>query len=150
MPITQTALFALGCFWEPDNYFSALDGITKTTVGYSGGSTKNPTYEDLGDHTETIRIEFDPAVITYQELLRHFWDLHDPTKPRERQYRSAIFFLDSVQRKIAEGSKKDEQKKHKSQIYTQILKATAFTQAERYHQKYLQKMKRIRNFFFPA
>lgn len=135
----QTATFALGCFWGPDDYFSKLSGVKNTLVGYSGGQKKNPTYEDLDDHTETVEIKFDPDKISYTELLDHFWQEHNPTYPAKTQYKSVIFYHDEEQKKTTQSSKQKAQKKYKMPILTEILPATKFYQAEEYHQKYLQK-----------
>ena len=137
----QIATFALGCFWGPDDYFSKLKGVLKTRVGYAGGTKKNPSYYDLGDHTETIEITFDPKIISFEELLKHFWKEHDPTEQHVTQYKSAIFYQDEEQKKIAEKSKQAVEKKLGSKVATEILKAGTFYQAEEYHQKYLQKGK---------
>ena len=134
----EKATFALGCFWGPDDFFSKLKGVIITRVGYSGGSKKNPNYEDLGDHTETVEITFDPDVISYQELLEHFWKQHDATEVQTVQYRSVIFYHNEKQKKSAERSLKEQQKKAKM-IVTSIEEASTFYQAEEYHQKYLQK-----------
>ncbi len=137
----QTATFALGCFWGPDDYFSKLKGVIKTRVGYAGGTKKNPSYYNLGDHTETIEITFDPKIISFEELLKHFWKEHDPTEQQVTQYKSAIFYQNEEQKKLAEKSKKEMEKKLGRKIVTEIKKAGTFYQAEEYHQKYLQKGK---------
>src|SRR6056297_3828024 len=88
---TETATFALGCFWGPDASFGALEGVIRTRVGYAGGSTEGPTYKMIGDHTETIEIDYDPAVISYRELLEIFFDSHNPySQSYSRQYASLI------------------------------------------------------------
>ncbi|MBI4147237.1 peptide-methionine (S)-S-oxide reductase MsrA [Candidatus Woesearchaeota archaeon] len=137
----QIATFALGCFWGPDDYFSKLKGVSKTRAGYAGGTKKNPSYYNLGDHTETIEITFDPKIISYDELLNHFWKEHNPTKQHVTQYKSAIFYQDDKQKNIAEKSKKNLEQKLGRKVATEILKAGKFYQAEEYHQKYLQKGK---------
>jgi peptide-methionine (S)-S-oxide reductase len=109
----------------------------RTRVGYAGGTTKNPTYHDLGDHTETVEIDFDPAVITYSQLLDLFWESHNPCeRPWSRQYMTAVFANDETQRKLAEASRDRVAKKIPGKIETKILPATPFTLAEDYHQKY--------------
>ena len=105
------ATFALGCFWSPDDFFSKLDGVIKTRVGYAGGTTPNPTYYNLGDHTETVEITFNPSKISYETLLDHFWKKHDSTIPQSKQYRSVIFVHNKKQREIAEKNLKQIQKK---------------------------------------
>jgi len=137
----QTATFALGCFWGPEDYFSKLKGVAKTRVGYAGGTKKNPSYYDLGDHTETIEITFDPKIISFEELLNHFWKEHDPTEQHVTQYKSAIFYQNKEQFVLAEKSKKEIEKKLGREVATDIEKAAIFYPAEEYHQKYLQKGK---------
>jgi peptide-methionine (S)-S-oxide reductase len=112
-----------------------------TTVGYAGGSRENPTYHDLGDHTETIQIEFDPRIVTYQELLDVFWKSHDPTLLRSTQYKSIILFHNEEQRRLALESRERRQGLLKTRVMTQISAFSKFFPAEDYHQKYrLQQM----------
>jgi len=106
-------------------------------VGYCGGTTKNPTYHNLNDHTETVDIEFDPSKTTYQKLLDLFWDNHDYTQCHKRQYMSAIFYNNEEQKSIAETSLAETQKKSNKPIATKILPNKAFYEAEDYHQKYM-------------
>ncbi|MEK6940184.1 MAG: peptide-methionine (S)-S-oxide reductase [Nanoarchaeota archaeon] len=113
----------------------------KTRLAYSGVTKKNPSYYNLGDHTETVEITFDPKIISFEELLKHFWKEHDPTEEQVTQYKSAIFYQNDEQKKIAEKSKKEVEKKLGRKVATEILKAGIFYQAEEYHQKYLQKGK---------
>ena len=136
------ATFAMGCFWGPEEYFSKLKGVRSTKVGYSGGPKKNPTYEDLGNHTESIEIIFDSDKITYKELLKHFWEQHDPTANNITQYKSIIFFHNKTQQKLAEKSKEEFQKKTNKEILTEIRPASVFYDAEEYHQKFLEKRKK--------
>jgi len=136
------ATFALGCFWSPDDYFSKLDGVIKTRVGYTGGTTLNPTYHNLGDHTETVEITFDSSKIPYETLLDHFWKQHDPTIPQVKQYRSAIFTNDKNQKMIAEKSFINQQQQTPGIILTTIETVSTFYEAEEYHQKYHQKMRK--------
>ena len=113
--------------------------MVRTSVGYTGGTTENPTYYHLGDHTETIQIEYDPAQISYQKLLEVFWDGHDPTRPAiPRQYASIIFYHTDEQRRLAQESQEDQAAQCHCQIYTEIVPSTEFYLAEDYHQKYLQ------------
>ncbi|MDD5112162.1 MAG: peptide-methionine (S)-S-oxide reductase MsrA [Candidatus Altiarchaeota archaeon] len=135
--MTEIATFALGCFWSPDDYFSKLKGVESTRVGYTGGTKKNPTYHDLGDHTESVEIKFNPDVIPYKELLEHFWSQHNPGAISVTQYKSAIFYHNEEQRKKAEESKRRQQEK--GDVVTEVLPAGVFYEAEEYHQKYLQK-----------
>lgn len=132
----QTAYFGMGCFWEPDDYFSKLDGVLKTEVGYAGGEKKNPTYHDLGDNTETIKIIFDSEKISFEDLLEHFFKKHDPTLDQKTQYRTVIFYNDEKQEKIARDKIKKIGIKN---IKTSIEPIKNYTRAEEYHQKYLKK-----------
>lgn len=136
----KKATFALGCFWGPDDYFSRLQGVISTTAGYAGGDKASPTYEDLGDHTESVEIVFDPDVISYKELLEHFWKQHDATVEQKTQYMSAIFTHDKEQKQQAEKSKAEQTK---GGILTKIVPAGKFYRAEEYHQKYYKKHKII-------
>lgn len=135
----NTAYFALGCFWGIEEYFSKLPGIVSTTVGYMGGKTPNPNYSNLGDHAETTKIDFDPAVISFADLLTHFWEEHDPTFFYKGQYRSAIFTSDHTQQVEAEKSRDDLQSTLSKPIVTEIVHAREFYPAEEYHQKYFAK-----------
>lgn len=146
-----TATFAAGCFWGIERSFRQVNGVTDAEVGYTGGSTKNPTYEDVctgrTGHAEAVRVEFDPAQVSYEELLDVFWRIHDPTQLNRQgpdigsQYRSAIFFHDGGQEQAAQASKKKlEQSGAASRpIVTEIVPAATFWRAEDYHQRYLDK-----------
>ncbi len=146
-----TATFAAGCFWGIERSFRQVKGVTDAEVGYTGGSTKNPTYEDVctgrTGHAEAVRVEFDPAQVSYEELLDVFWRIHDPTQLNRQgpdigsQYRSAIFFHDGEQEQAAQASKKKlEQSGAASRpIVTEIVPAATFWRAEDYHQRYLDK-----------
>ena len=148
----QKATFGAGCFWGVEAAFQKVKGVTKTTVGYMGGNTKNPTYEqvctDRTGHAEVIQIEFDEKQVTYEELLEVFWDIHDPTQLNRqgpdvgKQYRSVIFYHNELQKKQAEISKKEKQKKFDKEITTDIIPSVEFYPAEEYHQKYLEKQGR--------
>jgi len=152
MPKTETAIFAAGCFWGVEAEFRKVKGVTNATSGYTGGHTKNPTYEDVCSgqtgHAESVLVEFDPKKVSYEELLSVFWKLHDPTQVNMQfpdignEYRSVIFYLTEEQKKAAEKSKAKEQKKYKKPIATEITKASEFWKAEEYHQRYLEKNKR--------
>ncbi len=139
----QKATFALGCFWGPDDYFSKLKGVVRTTVGYSGGTKENPTYADLGDHTESIEIVFDDAVISYDALLGDFWAHHDATQEHKTQYASIIFYHSDEQKAAAEASMRKQEQKTSAHLYTEIRPAGHFYKAEEYHQKYLLKNKGV-------
>jgi len=134
---TETATFALGCFWAPDSIFGSLDGVVRTRVGYAGGTTESPTYHNLGDHTETIQIDYDPTQISYEQLLEIYWDSHNPTaQPWSRQYMSIVFYHNSEQRELAMETKQLEEVSPGRQVYTEIIPFTEFYLAEDYHQKY--------------
>lgn len=145
----QKATFAAGCFWHVEEAFREIKGVISTTVGYTGGKMKNPTYEEVctdeTGHAEAVQIEYDPKIVPYEKLLDAFWTIHDPTQKNRQgpdegtQYRSAIFYHTEEQKKIAEKSLKEEQKKYEEKIATEITKATVFYPAEEYHQKYLMK-----------
>ncbi len=139
----------MGCFWCAQALFEKFGGITQTVVGYAGGHTVNPTYEDVctdqTGHAETVQITFDPQKITYQQLLEVFWDVHDPTTlnaqgPDEgTQYRSIILYSNPEQQRLAEASKKEEAAKLGKPVTTEIVPLTAFYRAEEYHQDYFKK-----------
>lgn len=133
---TKVAAFGMAWFWHPEAQYGCALGIIRTKVGYTGGTSKNPTYKNLGDHTETIWVEFDPEVTTYRDLLKIFWENHDSTSCSKRQYMSAIFYNDDEQRQLAEETKKEFQKKVSRSITTKIMPLEKFYDAEEYHQKY--------------
>ncbi len=145
----QKALFAAGCFWGVQYYFDQVPGVTKTTVGYSGGHTKSPTYEQVCNHTtghaEVTLIEFDTMLVSFETLLKQFFRMHDPTQLNRQgpdvgdQYRSAIFYFDDRQRLAAEAVKKELQTDFDKPIVTEITKASEFYPAEEYHQKFTEK-----------
>ena len=147
----KKALFGAGCFWGVEEFFRKIQGVKDTRVGYSGGHTKNPTYETvcLGttEHTEVLELNFDETEISYEKLLDHFWKCHDPTTLNRqgpdigRQYRSAIFYYSDIQKEIAESSKIKHQPKFNNNIVTEITKADTFYLAEDYHQRFIQKRK---------
>ena len=147
----KKALFGAGCFWGVEEFFRKIQGVKNTRVGYSGGHTKNPTYETvcLGttEHTEVLELNFDETEISYEKLLDHFWKCHDPTTLNRqgpdigRQYRSAIFYYSDIQKEIAESSKIKHQPKFNNNIVTEITKADTFYLAEDYHQRFIQKRK---------
>ncbi len=130
----ETATFSMGCFWGPDARFGAIPGVVRTRVGYAGGEKPDPTYHDLGNHAETIQIDFKPEEISYRELLKIFWNSHSCTSSRTGQYRSMIFFQNGEQRKKAQNSLEDLAESEA--VKTQIEKLENFNLAENYHQKY--------------
>jgi len=148
---TETAIFAAGCFWGVEEYFSRVKGVIKSESGYTGGTVKSPTYEQVCSgttgHAEAVRVTFDPKIVSYEKLLKHFWEMHDPTSLNKQgndvgtQYRSAIFFTSPEQEKIAKASLENLAKsgKYSKKIVTQILPAKEFYEAEEYHQDYLKK-----------
>jgi peptide-methionine (S)-S-oxide reductase len=112
--------------------------VIRTRVGYAGGEQPSPTYQNIGDHTETIQIDFDPQKISYAQLLEIFWQSHDPTVPAvSRQYMSILFYHDEAQKQLAEQSRQDREAQTGETIYTEIQPVAAFTRAEDYHQKYI-------------
>ena len=147
----ETAIFAAGCFWGVEADFQKLKGVVSTEVGYTGGHTKDPSYQqvctDTTGHTEAVRIVFDPAIVAYDSLLKMFWDNHNPTTPNRQgpdvgsQYRSAIFYTTPEQQKTALASKEKLERSHKysKSIVTEITPAGEFYRAEEYHQQYYQK-----------
>ena len=148
---TEKATFGAGCFWGVEATFRSVPGVTNATVGYTGGATENPTYEDVctdeTGHAEVVEVEFDPAVVSYDRLLDVFWANHNPTTPNRqgpdvgRQYRSVIFFHTPEQREVALQSKTrlENAKRFPRPIVTEIEPAPKFYPAEDYHQRYLEK-----------
>lgn len=131
------AAFALGCFWGPDALFGALDGVVRTCVGYAGGTTADPTYDALGDHIETVRIEYDPSRMDYSTLLDHFWAAHDPTRaPFKRQYQSCLFPRTDAQAEQTRTSAAAMAEQLDASLSTEIIADAPFYRAEAYHQKH--------------
>jgi len=147
----EKATFAAGCFWGVEATFRQTKGVQATAVGYSGGLLENPTYEDVCSdktgHAEAVQVEYDPARVSYEELLHVFWNNHDPTTPDRQgpdvgsQYRSVIFYHSPEQQAAATASKERLEKsgKHRRPIVTEIVPAATFWRAEDYHQQYLEK-----------
>ena len=143
---THLATLGGGCFWCTEAVFSSLDGVKSVTSGYAGGTTDDPTYEQVctgtTGHAEVIQIEFDPAKISYEKLIDVFWEAHDPTTLNRQgadhgtQYRSIILYSDEAQKKAAEKSKAEAQKKFASPITTQIVSLKKFYPSETYHHDY--------------
>lgn len=141
--------FGAGCFWQVEEAFREVGGVVDTAVGYEGGQVPNPTYEQVCSgttgHAEVCQVTFDPEVVSFGELLRLYWRMHDPTQVDRQgpdvgsQYRSVIFFHSEKQRAEAEASKEAEQQRHRKPIATTIEPATGFYMAEDYHQCYLDK-----------
>ena len=147
----EIAIFGAGCFWGIEAEFRKKEGVLNTSVGYSGGTTKNPTYQDVCSsatgHSEVVRIEFDPVKVTYEELLNTFWSIHNPTTLDRQgpdigsQYRSVIFYLNEVQKEKALESlnELEKDKRFKDPIVTEISPAQEYYKAEEYHQQYFEK-----------
>lgn len=147
----EKATFGAGCFWGVEAAFRQVKGVKATAVGYMGGKLENPTYQDVctdrTGHAEVVQVEFDPALVSYEDLLRVFWENHDPTTPNRQgpdvgtQYRSVIFFHSPDQQAAAKASKEEIEKsgRYKRPIVTEITPAGEFWRAEEYHQQYLEK-----------
>lgn len=147
----EKATFAAGCFWGVEVAFRNVDGVVSTAVGYTGGTMENPTYGDICSdktgHAEAVQVQFDPSITSHDELLKVFWEIHDPTTLNRQgpdmgsQYRSAIFYHNEEQEAAAIASKKRLQNsgKYKRDIVTEIKPASTFYMAEDYHQQYLEK-----------
>ncbi|MCC6157249.1 MAG: peptide-methionine (S)-S-oxide reductase MsrA [Deltaproteobacteria bacterium] len=148
---TQTAVFAAGCFWGVEEVFARTPGVTATAVGYTGGLLDNPTYEDVcadtSGHAEAVQVEFDPEVVRFEELLRIFFENHDPTTLNRQgpdvgtQYRSAVFYQDEDQRRATLDTIRELEVtgRFTRPIVTEIVPAAPFFRAEEYHQRYLEK-----------
>lgn len=145
--MSDKATFAAGCFWGPDFKFSKVPGVTATAVGYMGGRTDNPSYEavctDETGHAEVVQLEFDPAAVSYEALVRKFFDMHNPTQRNRQgpdvgsQYRTAIFYHSEQQKAVAERVKAElDASKFGGRIVTEVVPAQTFWRAEEYHQKY--------------
>ena len=147
----ETASFAAGCFWGVEATFRELKGVVETTVGYMGGHTKDPNYNEVctgtTGHAETLQLKYDPDEISFEKLLEVFWNKHDPTTKNRQgpdigeQYRSIIFYHNPEQKKLAEESKEklDSSGKYRNPVVTEIIPAGTFYPAEDYHQQYLEK-----------
>ncbi len=145
------ATFGAGCFWGVEATFRNINGVLATEVGYSGGTTKDPSYTDVctgrTGHAEVVRVDYDPEQISYEKLLDVFWDSHDPTTLNQQgadigtQYRSVVFFHNEQQEKAARASKErlESSDRYANPIVTEIVPAATFYRAEEYHQHYLEK-----------
>ncbi|KAH7291370.1 hypothetical protein KP509_29G014400 [Ceratopteris richardii] len=148
MPL-ELATFAAGCFWSVELAYQRVPGVVKTTVGYTQGTTKNPTYREVcsggSNHVEAVLLEYDPEQVTYEHLLEVFWGKHDATQLNRQgndvgtQYRSGIYFHNPQQEVLAKQSMEAEEKRIGKKIMTEILPAAEFYPAEEYHQQYLEK-----------
>ena len=145
----EIAILALGCFWGPEIKFSKLEGILKTEVGYCGGVGSKTNYKEVcsgtTNHAEVVKLEFDPKLISYEKILKYFYEIHDPTTLNSQgpdfgtQYRSEIFYLNDQQKQIAEKITNEENDKLSGKIITKISMVKNYCPAEEYHQKYLEK-----------
>lgn len=145
----EQAIFAAGCFWGVQYYFDQVPGVVKTIVGYTGGQTEDPTYEEVCTHTtghaEAVLVEFDAQKVSYDELCRHFFRMHDPTQLNRQgpdigdSYRSAMFYVTDSQQELAENAMDRAQADWKNPIVTEITQAGPFYNAEDYHQKFAEK-----------
>ena len=151
----EKATFAAGCFWGVEEDFRHVRGVVEVITGYTGGHKKNPRYAEVSagqtGHAEAVEVYFDPAIVSYNELLDIFWEMHDPTQLNRQgldegtQYRSAIFSHNARQEKMSKQSKEKlaREKRYDKEIVTEILPAQEFFKAEEYHQRYLEKHKII-------
>ena len=145
----EIAVLALGCFWGPEIKFSKIDGIIKTEVGYCGGNSPTVTYKEVctgnTNHAEVVKLDFDEKIITYEKILKIFFQIHDPTTLNSQgpdfgtQYRSEIFYLNDKQKKIAEKELKFINERLSGKVVTKISLLKNYVTAEEYHQKYLEK-----------
>ena len=145
----EIAILALGCFWGPEIKFGKLQGINKTEVGYCGGNSAKTSYKEVcsgnTNHAEVVKIDFNNKIISYEEILNFFFDIHDPTTINQQgpdfgsQYRSEIFYIDNNQKNIAEKILIEKNKIFKGKIVTKISEVKNYCKAEEYHQKYLEK-----------
>ena len=145
----EIAIVALGCFWGPEVKFSKLDGVLKTEVGYCGGNSSKTNYKEVctgsTNHAEVVKLEFDPKLISYEKIIKFFYEIHDPTSLNAQgpdfgtQYRSEIFYLNEQQKQIAEKITNEENIKISGKIVTKISLVKNYCPAEEYHQRYLEK-----------
>jgi methionine-S-sulfoxide reductase len=145
----EIAVLGLGCFWGPEIKFSKLDGVIKTEVGYCGGNSAQTNYKEVctgeTNHAEVVKLDFDPEIISYEKIIKYFFDFHDPTTLNSQgpdfgtQYRSEIFYLNDKQKIMAEKILNEENKKLSGKVVTKISAVKNYCPAEEYHQKYLEK-----------
>ena len=145
----EIAVLGLGCFWGPEIKFSKLDGVIKTEVGYCGGNTAQTNYKEVctgeTNHAEVVKLDFDAEIISYEKIIKYFFDFHDPTTLNSQgpdfgtQYRSEIFYLNDKQKIMAEKILNEENKKLSGKVVTKISAVKNYCPAEEYHQKYLEK-----------
>ncbi len=145
----EIAVLGLGCFWGPEIKFSKLDGVIKTEVGYCGGNSTKTSYKEVctgeTNHAEVVKLDFDPKIISYEKIIKYFFEFHDPTTLNSQgpdfgtQYRSEIFYLNDKQKIMAEKILNDENKKLSGKVVTRVSVVKNYCPAEEYHQKYLEK-----------
>ena len=145
----EIAVLALGCFWGPEKKYGQLEGVYRTEVGYCGGNSPNTNYREVctgtTNHAEAVKLEFDPKVISYEEIVKKFFEFHDPTTLNSQgpdfgtQYRSEIFYLNDNQRVVAEKVLRDVDDRMSGKVVTKISLLKNYCPAEEYHQKYLEK-----------
>ena len=145
----EIAILGLGCFWGPEIKFSKLDGVIKTEVGYCGGNNVQTSYKKVctgeTNHAEVVKLDFDPKIISYEKIIKYFFEFHDPTTLNSQgpdfgtQYRSEIFYLNDKQKIMAEKILNEENKKLSGKVVTKISVVKNYCTAEEYHQKYLEK-----------
>ena len=145
----EIAILGLGCFWGPEIKFSKLDGVIKTEVGYCGGNSVQTSYKEVctgeTNHAEVVKLDFDPEIISYEKIIKYFFEFHDPTTLNSQgpdfgtQYRSEIFYLNDKQKIMAEKILNEENKKLSGKVVTKISAVKNYCPAEEYHQKYLEK-----------
>ena len=145
----EIAVLALGCFWGPEKKYGQLDGIYRTEVGYCGGNSPNTNYREVctgtTNHAEAVKLEFDPKVITYEQIIEKFFEFHDPTTLNSQgpdfgtQYRSEVFYLNEEQKNIAQKVIDEENLKLSGKVVTKLSELKNYCTAEEYHQKYLEK-----------
>ena len=145
----EIAVLGLGCFWGPEIKFSKLDGVIKTEVGYCGGNSVQTSYKEVctgeTNHAEVVKLDFDPEIISYEKIIKYFFEFHDPTTLNSQgpdfgtQYRSEIFYLNDKQKIMAEKILNNENKKLSGKVVTKISAVKNYCPAEEYHQKYLEK-----------
>ena len=145
----EIAILGLGCFWGPEIKFSKLEGVIKTEVGYCGGNSKETTYKEVctgnTNHAEVVKLDFDQKIISYEKILEHFFEIHDPTTSNSQgpdfgtQYRSEIFYLNDVQKEIAKKVLKKINQNLSGRVVTNISLVSNYCPAEEYHQRYLEK-----------
>ena len=146
----EIAVLALGCFWGPEKKYGQLDGIYRTEVGYCGGNSPNTNYREVctgtTNHAEAVKLEFDPKVISYEQIIKRFFEFHDPTTLNSQgpdfgtQYRSEIFYLNDEQKNIAQKVIDEENLKLSGKVVTKLSELKNYCTAEEYHQKYLEKI----------